>query len=99
MRAPWQIGVRLLCTLLTLVVALALIPSVTDTVVAQGTGTPEVCQRIASIMPRLLQTADRLREEQDQYQKDLDAEYQMLQDFGAAVAVAGFKNANQNTRV
>jgi hypothetical protein len=89
---------RFLCIVLTMMVAMALIPSVTDTVVAQGPGTPEVCQRIASITPRLLQTADRLRKEQDQYQKDLDVEYLALQDFGAAVAVAGFKNSNQNTR-
>jgi hypothetical protein len=98
MRPRWRVELRFLCILLTMMVAMAVIPSVTDTVVAQGTGTPEVCQRIASIMPRLLQTADRLRKEQDQYQKDLDNEYLELQDAGAAVTNAGFTTANQNVR-
>jgi hypothetical protein len=98
MRRRWQTAVRFICVLLTLMVAFPLIPTVTDIAVAQGTGTPEVCQRIGRIMPRLLQTADRLRREQDQYQKDLDAEYLALQDAGAAVTAAGFTTKDQDVR-
>lgn len=98
MRIRWHVDVRLLCTLLTAAMTLALVPSATDTVVAQGTSAPGICQSIARIMPRLLQTADRLRREQDQYQKDLDSEYLGLQEAGAAVTAVGFSADSQSTR-
>jgi len=98
MRSRWPRGSRSICASLIVAVAFAFAPNVTETVVAQGTGTPEVCQRIARIMPRLLQTAENLRIAQDKDQKALDAEYLALQDAGTAVTTAGFTRDDQNLR-
>jgi hypothetical protein len=83
---------------LIVVAALAFAPNVTETVVAQGTGTPEVCQRIASIMPRLLQTAERLRKEQDEYQKDLQNEQLFLTALANTMLSADIYTASPATK-
>src|SRR5689334_5994012 len=80
-----RIGSRVICASLIVIVVLALIPSATDTVMAQGTSTASVCQSITKMMPGLLQTAQRLRTEQDQYQRDLNAEQLALLDIQASL--------------
>src|SRR5579864_1214199 len=98
MKARWPIGPRFICVSLIVIVALALIPSAPDTVVAQGTNRAAVCQSIARIMPRLLQTAERLRQEQAQYQKDLEDEYLFLNALANTMLSGDIFGANASTK-